>query len=99
MKKPLIIEPEAERDIADAYTWYEQQRPGLGDDFALCVEAGLQVIAERPRFFPKVFKNARRMLIDRFPYLILFIEHRQFISVHAVFHTSRDPRKWRRRVS
>jgi hypothetical protein len=30
MKKPLIIEPEAERDIVGAYEWYEQQRPVLG---------------------------------------------------------------------
>jgi plasmid stabilization system protein ParE len=98
MKKPLIIEPEAERDIRSAYDWYEQQRRGLGDDFVLCLEVGFQTIAERPRSFPIIRRNARRMLIYRFPYLILFIEHREFISVHGVFHTSRDPQRWEDRV-
>src|SRR5438132_4616566 len=90
MKKPLIIEPEAERDIANAYEWYEQQRSGLGDDFALCLEAGLQTIRERPRSFPRIRRAARRMLIQRFPYLMLFVERRDFIAVHGVFHTSRN---------
>ena len=99
MTKPLIIEPEAARDITDTYDWYQQQRRGLGDDFALCLEVALQTIRERPRSFPKVLRNARRMLIDRFPYRVVFIEHREFISVHAVIHTSRDPRTWQERLS
>lgn len=41
MAKRLIIEPEAEADIADAYRWYEERRSGLGDDFVLCIEAPL----------------------------------------------------------
>jgi toxin ParE1/3/4 len=98
MKKTLIIEPEAERDITDAYDWYEQQRRGLGDDFALCLEAGLYAIQERPKSFPRIRRNARRILIHRFPYLILFVEHRDLITVHGVFHTSRDPKRWHSRL-
>ena len=98
-KKPLIIEPEAQQEIAEAYDWYEQQRAGLGDDFLLCLDAGLQAVRERPRSFPKILGNARRILIHRFPYLVLFIEHRHFVTVHAVFHTSRDPKRWEDRLS
>lgn len=97
-RKPLIIEPEAQQDIAEAYDWYEQQRAGLGDDFVLCLDAGLQIIPERPRSFPKVMGDVRRILIHRFPYFVLFIEHRHFISVHGVFHTSRDPKRWKERL-
>jgi hypothetical protein len=35
----LIFAPEVEGDIAEAYTWYEQQRIGLGEDFLGAVEA------------------------------------------------------------
>ena len=29
MKLPMILNPEAEADLADARTWYEGCRPGL----------------------------------------------------------------------
>jgi hypothetical protein len=29
----LIVRPEAEADIGDAYAWYEAQQAGLGDRF------------------------------------------------------------------
>ena len=30
MRHRLIIRPEAEADMAEAFDWYEQRRPGLG---------------------------------------------------------------------
>jgi hypothetical protein len=30
----LIILPEAEQDVLRAYIWYEEQEPGLGEEFA-----------------------------------------------------------------
>lgn len=51
MTADLIVAPEAEQDIGEAYAWYEDRRPGLGEEFLNCV-----------------------------------------------FHTSRDPHKWRQRL-
>ena len=39
MSKPVHIEPEADAELREAYTWYERARVGLGDDFLLCFEA------------------------------------------------------------
>jgi hypothetical protein len=33
MAAELILAPEAEQDIAQAYAWYESQRPGRGEEF------------------------------------------------------------------
>jgi hypothetical protein len=33
MPVELIIAPEAELDIAEAYMWYEVRRSGLGEEF------------------------------------------------------------------
>lgn len=41
MKRTLIVRREAEADIDQAFAWYESQRPGLGHDFLLCVEAAM----------------------------------------------------------
>ena len=99
MSKRLVIEPEAEADMAAAYEWYENQRPGPGDDFALCIEAAPSAIAQRPKSFPPVHKAARRVLVHRFPYFILFVERRSAILVVGVFHTRRDPAEWHKRLS
>jgi len=41
MKYKLIIRPEAEVDLSEAFSWYEEKRKGLGHDFLLQIEAGL----------------------------------------------------------
>jgi hypothetical protein len=60
MKKALIIRPVAERDLAEAYGWYEAQVPGLGSDFLLSIDAVLSSIQRTPEMYPIVHKNVRR---------------------------------------
>ncbi len=33
MIERVIYTPEAEQDVADAYSWYEAREPGLGEEF------------------------------------------------------------------
>src|SRR4051812_12019418 len=98
MVKRVIIEPEAEADLLEAYQWYQRRRGGLGDDFLLCFEAAKTVIGQRPKSFPVVEKQSHRALMRRFPYLVLFVEEKTTISVLGVFHTKRDPKIWKRRA-
>lgn len=87
----LIVRPEAEGDLADAYAWYEQQRAGLGDEFLTTVDATFDFILERPLSFPVVHKTIRRALMMRFPYGVYFIGAENTISILAVLHGHRDP--------
>jgi hypothetical protein len=48
MKYGVIIGPEAEDDFKDAYSWYEEKRQGLGHDFLLNFDAGLNYIQRNP---------------------------------------------------
>jgi toxin ParE1/3/4 len=38
----LIVRPEAEQDLSEAFRWYEERRKGLGHDFLLQVYAGFR---------------------------------------------------------
>jgi len=98
MDVKLIIAPEAEQDISDAYAWYEERRIGLGEEFLSCLDASIQAILRRPEMYPEVFENYRRILARRFPYSIFYAYSRTTITVYAVFHNSRDPQKWRERL-
>src|SRR5688572_24096677 len=91
MSKPVRVEPEAQADIEEARDWYDGQRPGLGNDLLLCIEASLEAIGDRPKSFPKIHKRARRALVRRFPYRIVFVELKDVIAVIGVIHTRRDP--------
>ena len=93
----LIIQPEAERDLAEAFTWYETQRPGLGNELLLSIEASLAAIQRRPETFPVVHREIRRALIRRFPYGIFFVIDEASLIVIAIFHAKRDPRRWESR--
>lgn len=48
MKYRVIIRPEAEGDLKEAFSWYEDKRKGLGYDFLLQVDGGLRFIERDP---------------------------------------------------
>jgi plasmid stabilization system protein ParE len=94
----LVIAPEAELDIADAYVWYEGRRAGLGEEFLSSVDACLEGIRRRPEMYPVVHEDYRRSLIRRFPYAVFYEPSEAAVTIYAVFHTSRNPDKWRQRL-
>jgi toxin ParE1/3/4 len=98
MNRPLIVEPDAEDDLAKAKKWYDEQRLGLGDEFVLCVEEALDRIRRDPEAPAYIFKQVRRVPVKRFPYGIFYLVDADRISVIAVYHASRNPRGWQRRV-
>lgn len=97
MKRTIIIRPEAEQDIREAYSWYETQMSGLGANFLLRIDAALSSVQRNPRQYPLIHQEVRRCLVRRFPYGILFLVEDKRIVVLAVFHAKRDPRSWQER--
>ncbi|MGO9271221.1 MAG: type II toxin-antitoxin system RelE/ParE family toxin [Terriglobia bacterium] len=98
MGAELTIAPEAEQDVAEAYVWYEGRRAGLGEEFLSCVEACIEAICRTPDLYSIVYENYRRGLVRRFPYAIFYEHTERKVTIYCVFHTSRDPRKWRQRL-
>lgn len=98
MAVELIIAPEAEGDILEAYTWYERRRTGLGEEFLSCVEACIEMICRTPEVHVIVHENYRRGLVRRFPYAVFYECGADIVTVYGVFHTSRDPDKWCQRL-
>jgi plasmid stabilization system protein ParE len=92
------LRPEAERDLADAATWYEDQLPGLGNRFLDEVLITFSAIAEAPLKYPTLHRDTRRALIHRFPFGIYFRVENTAIVVLAVMHGSRNPHRWKARV-
>jgi plasmid stabilization system protein ParE len=98
MGAELVVAPEAELDIAEAYVWYEHRRTGLGEEFLTSVDACVEGIRRQPEMYPRVHENYRRSLIRRFPYAVFYEYAQSTATIYAVFHASRDPEKWRQRL-
>ena len=89
---------EAEADIADATDWYEEQRNGLGSRFLEDVRSIIELIASNPLQYAMRYRDARRALLHRFPYALIFRVADSEVRLVGCFHTSRDPRRWQARV-
>jgi plasmid stabilization system protein ParE len=99
MAAELVLAPEAEEDVALAYGWLEARRLGLGEDFLARVDACLQSVRRNPRLYPVVHEEYRRALVRRFPYAVFYEHTEQRVLVYAILHTSRDPLRWRERLT
>lgn len=99
MPKTLILTPQAEKDFEEAYDWYERQDPGLGKEFARCVDVKIVSVFRAPDQHQVVYKDIiRRALVNRFPFSIYFAEENDTISVFAILHQHRNPETWTSRV-
>jgi plasmid stabilization system protein ParE len=95
---PVILRDEAEVGMAEAALWYERRSLGLGAEFVRSVDACLALVSRQPTLFPVIHREARMALPRRFPYLIIYRVFPDFISVIAVIHGKRHPRRWKSRL-
>ncbi|MBN1866352.1 type II toxin-antitoxin system RelE/ParE family toxin [Candidatus Sumerlaeota bacterium] len=95
----LVFAPEVEQDIDEAFAWYEERRPGLGEESLSCVDACIQSLCRNPEMHGVVHAAYRRGLVRRFPYSVFYEHAGNTVTVYCVFHCSRDPEKWRQRLS
>lgn len=95
---PLRIRPEATVELREAWSWYEDRREGLGDELLGCVEAAFASAQRAPQAHRLVEGRIRQVVVRRFPFLVLFTDYPEYIEVLAVFHTARDPNRWRGRL-
>jgi plasmid stabilization system protein ParE len=98
MNYVLVFRLEARNELDDAYSWYESQQLGLGDNFLEQVEKTLTRICQVPESYPAVYRDVRRSIVRRFPYTIYYRVISSRMIITAVFHGNRDPKSWQART-
>jgi plasmid stabilization system protein ParE len=98
MSLRVIFKPPARLEYAEAATWYENQRPGLGQEFRLEVKRALQLAQSNSERFAEVRPEIRKIRLQRFSrYSIYFAVENGVFSVLSIFHSSRNPAElWER---
>ena len=97
MPLPFRLHEDAAVDIVDAWQWYERQRSGLGDQFAMAVEATISRACRWPNAgSPTVVDDSggvveRRIATPGFPYAARYNITNAELVVVAIYHQRRRP--------
>ena len=86
----LCYRPEVEDDVVDAVTWYEDKRPGLGDELLLEYLAAIQRIRDNPLVFAVAASGLRPCRLKRFSYIVHFDVDGDDVLVVALMGGGRD---------
>jgi plasmid stabilization system protein ParE len=88
---------EALRELIDAARYYESKLPGLGTDFRSEVDRSLQLLNENPAIGAVVEATYRRLLLDRFPFSVIYRTKDSTLRILAIAHQRRRPGYWKSR--
>lgn len=87
----IRISPLAEIDLQESIQFYNEQKEGLGDEFAIMFNANFDRIIKNPNQFPIEYRNIKKALMERFPFIVFFVIDESTCYVLGIFHSSRNP--------
>lgn len=98
MRTVRILE-EASQEAIEAAAWYEHEQAGFGAEFFAAVDAAIDVIEEHAAPLSPLPEeagdtDAKRLILERFPYDVVAIELSEETVVIAIAHHSRKPGYW-----
>ncbi len=91
MSLPVTFHRAASAEFIEASTWYETKRVGLALEVVAEIDRCVSLASKHHLQFAIVREDIRRVVANRFPYIVYFRAEKHRIVVLAVFHGSRDP--------
>ena len=89
--------PEAAKELTTSIQYYEDRSVGLGAEFLDEIEEAIAQALAYPQSGSFLTKQDRRILLDRFPYEIVYDISETIITITAVKHMKRKPGYWESR--
>ena len=90
--------PAAEQEFVEAAAYYERNVTGLGQRFGREVRHAIERLLEYPEMGSPVDVDLRRLVLVRFPYVLIYCFTPDMVTIVAVAHARRRPGYWRARV-
>ena len=89
MNRRVIIRPNAEADLREAWAWYESQRAGLGGELLIEIRTAIHRLETDPERRPFYYRDFRRLLTRRFPYKLFYRVEDERVIVFRILHAKR----------
>lgn len=96
--KPITYHPKANEEIDEAYSWYAKQSVRAADGFFEEYFAAIKKVGGQPKGSSPFLHGTERIILDRYPFSIIFRELPHKIQVVAVAHAKRRPGYWAKRL-
>jgi plasmid stabilization system protein ParE len=96
--KPLKFHPAASREIKAAHAWYARQSIQAADGFYEELLPAFDRVHQWPRLYPPHLYGTQRVVLDRYPFSIVYRELLSEIQIVAVAHAKRHPGYWTSRL-
>jgi len=91
----LRILQQAVKDIEKSVDWYNEQKEGLGSRFLFQIIRAVKRPEANPLHYQERFqKKFRFVIVDDFPFVVVFKISKHFVVINSVFHTKRNPKKF-----
>jgi plasmid stabilization system protein ParE len=94
----IRLHPAAQQELEEAAAFYDLEGPGLGAAFLADFEHAGDQIRRLPESSPVVHEHARKKLMARFPYAVVYSLVEDDVFILAVAHRRRRPFYWQNRL-
>jgi plasmid stabilization system protein ParE len=79
--------PAARAELEEACAWYDARVAGLGQRFIRAIDVAIAAALENPNAYPRISGDARRVIVRRFPYAVIFVPIGSDVLIVSCFHS------------
>lgn len=94
---PVEIHPSALEEAEAAYRCYREQNDTVAKAFFEELDSAIDLISDDPIRWPTYLDRARRFLLRKFPFSIIYCHNNEAVQILAVAHERRKPNYWKNR--
>jgi len=84
----------AKHELDDTVDFYNREKTGLGYEFLWEIFFAIDRIKQFPQAWQVFYEDARRCIIRRFPYGIIYVQEEDVILILAIAPLHRNPDYW-----
>lgn len=89
----LKLHPLAENDLKFALNYYFDISPKLEKKFLSHIDKQFSNILDLPNLYQYETETSQKVVMKKFPYIIIYEQYEDTIMILAIFHTKQNPNK------
>lgn len=86
--------PDAAKELLSCVNYYEEKSAGLGAEFLDEIEFTIAHVSVQPQSGSSLNSTERRILLNRFPYELVYSLSEDMVTILAVKHMKQRPGYW-----
>jgi toxin ParE1/3/4 len=96
--KLLEIHPAALAELKSAVVWYQERNETAAQSFVSELDRAVELVMAAPGRWPNGEHGTRKLVLQRYPFAVIYREKEAVVQVLAVAHGRRRPGYWKDRL-